>query len=145
MRHLIVLLSFSIHSSFTFAATPLNSTTNQTLATADIIRWGSSLILVLAVFFLCVWLLRKTGSFTSITASQMRVISGLSLGTKERLVLIQLGDKQLLLGVSPGRIENLHTLEGDDCLQVNATQSTLTEDNLFAKKLMQVMQRNKCD
>jgi len=145
MRHLIVLLVLSFQSGFAFAATSLNSTTNQTLATADIMRWGSSLILVLAVFFLCVWLLRKTGSFTSVTASQMRVISGLSLGTKERLVLIQLGDKQLLLGVSPGRIENLHTLEGDDCLQVNATQPTLTEDNLFAKKLMQVMQRNKRD
>ena len=34
-----------------------------------------------------------------------------SLGTRERAVLIRIGDRQLLLGVAPGNVRTLHVLE----------------------------------
>ena len=38
-------------------------------------------------------------------------IAWLSLGTRERVVLLQVGDQQLVLGVAPGQIRTLHVLE----------------------------------
>ncbi|MCF7970914.1 MAG: flagellar biosynthetic protein FliO [Methylococcaceae bacterium] len=106
---------------------------------ADFMRWGGGLVLVLGFFFLCVWMVRKAGGLSSMTAGQMRILGGLSLGAKERVVLLQLGNKQLLLGVSPGRVEALHTLEGEDCLIFEDMRSNSVGESQFAQKLMQVM------
>jgi len=133
-----LLLGLSVYSDAIFAAS-VESGAPRTLMAADFMRWGGGLILVLGVFFMCVWMVRKAGGLTSTTAGQMRVLGGLSLGAKERVVLLQLGNKQLLLGVSPGRVEALHTLEGEDCLIFENTRSNGVEENQFSQKLMQVM------
>jgi flagellar protein FliO/FliZ len=41
----------------------------------------------------------------------LRILGGLSMGSRERVVLIQVGETQLLLGVAPGRVQTLHVLE----------------------------------
>jgi len=133
-----LLLGLSVYSDAILAAS-VESGTPRTLMATDFMRWGGGLILVLGVFFMCVWMVRKAGGLTSTTAGQMRILGGLSLGAKERVVLLQLGNKQLLLGVSPGRVEALHTLEGEDCLIFENTRSNGVEENQFAHKLMQVM------
>ena len=139
-----LLVSLSIYSNAIFAAS-VESGIPRTLMAADFMRWGGGLILVLGVFFLCVWMVRKAGGLTSTTAGQMRVLGGLSLGAKERVVLLQLGNKQLLLGVTPGRVEALHTLEGEDCLIFEDARLNSVGENQFAKKLMQVMKGQSSD
>ncbi len=138
MRLLTLFICLSVYSH-TIWATVLEPSAPRTLMATDFMRWGGGLILVLGIFFLCVWMVRKAGGLTSTTAGQMRVLGGLSLGAKERVVLLQLGNKQLLLGVSPGRVEALHTLEGEDCLVFESTRSNAAGDNQFAQKLIQVM------
>jgi len=46
-------------------------------------------------------------------ASGMKVLSSVSLGTKERLVIVDVGGQKLLLGVTQQRIECLKELPGD--------------------------------
>ncbi len=139
-----LLVSLSVYSNAIFAAS-VEAGTPRTLMAADFMRWGGGLILVLGVFFLCVWMVRKAGGLTSTTAGQMRVLGGLSLGAKERVVLLQLGNKQVLLGVSPGRVEALHTLEGEDCLIFEDARLNSVGENQFAQKLMQVMKGQSSD
>jgi len=144
IRQLIFFIALSLYSQLNLAAV-LESSSPRTLMMADFIRWGGGLVLVLVVFFLCVWMARKAGGLSSATAGQMRVIGGLSLGAKERVVLMQLGEKQLLLGVSPGRVEALHTLEGEDCLRFDEPRSANVSESQFAQKLVQVMKGQKID
>ncbi|MCK4840635.1 MAG: flagellar biosynthetic protein FliO [Methylococcales bacterium] len=103
-----------------------------------ILSWAMGLVIVLALFFVCVWFMRKMGVVSAInTKQQMRVLTGLSLGMREKLVLVQVGEKQLVLGVTPGRIDNLLVLEGDDLLykEIDNQQGG---DN-FSEKLKQLM------
>lgn len=105
---------------------------------ADVLQWMTGLMIVLAMFGLFVWVLRKTGSFSFENKKQLAVLSGLSLGVREKLVLVKVGDKQLLLGVTPGRIDKLLELGGDDRLfQDDEAQA---DAGMFAKKLQQVLQ-----
>jgi flagellar protein FliO/FliZ len=104
---------------------------------ASVVQWGFALIVVLAIFMLFIWLLRKTGSLNYSGKNQLAIISGLSLGMREKLVLIKVGEKQLLLGVTPGRVDKLLELEGDARLFQNQEAAGL---NTFANKLQQVMQ-----
>ena len=108
------------------------------LASVDVLQWSLALLVVLGLFFLVIWLLRKSGSLGLINKGELAIVSGLPLSMREKLVLIRVGEKQLLLGVSAGRIDKLLELEGDQRLFQNQAEDQ--EPGLFAKKLMQVMQ-----
>ena len=69
-----------------------------------------SMVLVIGVIILFAWLMRRVGRFSGQTGGTLRILGGLSLGTREKLVLVKVGDTQLLLGVAPGRINKLHVL-----------------------------------
>jgi len=118
--------------------TDIPKQTARTVASGDIAAWGMGLLIVLSVFFLCVWGVRKLSGLTVSGAEKMRVLGGLSLGLREKVILLQVGKKQLILGVTPGRIETLHVLEGDDCLIKEETVSTTAETG-FAQKLLQAI------
>ncbi|GAA4652315.1 flagellar biosynthetic protein FliO [Kistimonas scapharcae] len=63
-----------------------------------------SLILVTVLIFGTAWLLKRFNPAMSQSGHGMKIIGALSLGGRDRLVLVEAGSKQLLLGVSPGRV-----------------------------------------
>jgi flagellar protein FliO/FliZ len=103
------------------AVIPDTAASNQAVrgvTSGDVMAWGLGLVIVLIVFFLCVWGIRKLGGLNvGGSTEQIRMIGGLSLGMREKVVLLQVGKQQLVLGVTPSRIEALMVLEGDNCLQ----------------------------
>ncbi len=125
-------------SSLAIVSNELPKQTVRTVSSGDVLNWSVGLLVVLAIFFLSVWVLRKSGQLSIGGVEKMRVLSGLSLGMREKVVLLQVGQKQLVLGVTPGRIETLLVLEGDDRLL--AHQPTEAGDgNNFSLKLKQAM------
>ncbi|MDO9425041.1 MAG: flagellar biosynthetic protein FliO [Methylobacter sp.] len=110
----------------------------KTVSSGDMLHWSVGLLIVLGIFFLCVWGMRKLSGLAVNSTEKMRVVGGLSLGMREKVILLQVGKKQLILGVTPGRIDALHVLEGDDCLNSEPSPS-MAMDSGFAQKLMQVM------
>lgn len=69
------------------------------------------LIAVLGVIFASAWFLRRMGHLPAGAHSAVRILGGVSMGARERVVLVQVGETQLLLGVAPGRVQTLHVLE----------------------------------
>ncbi|MEI7840336.1 MAG: flagellar biosynthetic protein FliO [Methylococcaceae bacterium] len=109
---------------------------NPLISSSDFLTWAVGLLVVLAIFAVCVWAIRQLQSATQIDGERLQIVGGLSLGMREKLVLVQAGKKQLILGVTPNRIEMLHVLEGDDCLHKITVEPS---ENSFAYKLKQVM------
>ncbi len=112
--------------------------TVRTVSSGDMLHWGAGLLIVLGIFFLCVWGVRKLSGVTAGSTEKMRVVGGLSLGMREKVILLQVGKKQLVLGVTPGRIDTLHVLEGDDCLN-SAESPSIDKNSGFAAMVMQAM------
>lgn len=109
------------------------------LSAYDVFQWLLALLFVLALFAGLVWLLRKSGNLPLAGKNQLSVITGVSIGVREKLVLVKVGKKQLLLGVTPGRVDKLLELEGEERL---FQDQECCENNVpFADKLQQVMQR----
>lgn len=69
------------------------------------------LILVIVIIVAVAWLLRRVSQLHAGAQSALKVVASLSLGARERVVLMQVGDRQLLLGIAPGNIHTLHVLE----------------------------------
>jgi flagellar protein FliO/FliZ len=113
----------------------------RTVSSSDIAAWGIGLVIVLSVFFMCAWGIRKLSGLTLNGAEKIRMVGGLSLGMREKVVLLQVGKKQLVLGVTPGHIETLLVLEGEDCL-LKEEPLPATIQNGFAQKLMHAIKVN---
>ena len=107
----------------------------------DMAQWLVGLTAVLAMIFLCAWLLRRLGSFSRLEPGRFRVLAAVSLGTRERAVLLQVGGKQLVLGVAPGRVETLCVLEGADLVPVETAAPPPEAMPPFARRLAELLGR----
>lgn len=72
-----------------------------------------ALAIVLLAIFALGWLMRRMRGFARKSGSGIQVLSELGLGTRERAVVIKVGNARLLLGVAPGRVNLLHVLPED--------------------------------
>ena len=69
------------------------------------------MLLVLGLIAAIAWVLKRSGRFQMAAGGGLRILGGLSMGTRERVVLLQVGETQLLVGVAPGRVQTLHVLD----------------------------------
>lgn len=76
-----------------------------------------SLLLVLVVIVASASVLKKFNLTNTSSTSPLRIITSLHLGSKEKLVVVEVGSKQLLLGVTSQQINVLETL--DNPIEVN--------------------------
>jgi flagellar protein FliO/FliZ len=72
------------------------------------------LVVVVALILGLAWVLKKYGRLPVNNQVDMKILGGLSLGTRERAVLVQVEGRRLLLGVAPGRVATLHVLDDKD-------------------------------
>jgi flagellar protein FliO/FliZ len=71
-----------------------------------------ALLLVLALIPAAAWLLRRTGLAQPGSAAGLRVVAQLPLGPRDRIVIVEVGDRRWLLGVGAAGITRLGTLPG---------------------------------
>lgn len=70
-----------------------------------------ALTAVLLLIFVIAWLLKRAQYGGGNNRAHLRILSILPMSGKERVVLIEVGKEQLLMGVSSAGIQHLHTLE----------------------------------
>ncbi len=68
------------------------------------------LVFVLALVFGCAWLARRLGLQPMQRSALVKTIGGVSLGGKERVAVVEVGDTWLVLGAAPGNVRLLHTM-----------------------------------
>lgn len=64
------------------------------------------LVLVIAVIVVLLWLLRRVTALQQ-QRQAIKIVAATSLGSRERVMLVQIGSQQLLLGVTPSQITTL--------------------------------------
>ncbi|MHC8355152.1 flagellar biosynthetic protein FliO [Pseudomonas sp. LB3P81] len=99
------------------------------------------LLLVLGLIFFLAWLLRRVQQAGPAGKGQViELIGSRALGPRDRLMLVQVGSEQILLGLSPGTITALHVLK--EPVQVPVTEKATPE---FAQRLMELMGKDQKD
>lgn len=83
--------------------------TPDTLST--LVSLGLGLLAVIAIIYGCAWLIRRMTGMTSMNNSVIKVVSVMALGTRERIVVVDVAGQQLLLGITPGTIRTLHVFD----------------------------------
>ncbi|MFV9647278.1 flagellar biosynthetic protein FliO [Pseudomonas citrulli] len=98
------------------------------------------LLLVVGLIFVLAWLMRRVQSIGPGNAQVIEMIGSRALGPRDRLVLVQVGEEQILLGITPGRITPLHVLK----TPVPTTQSQPATPE-FAQRLMELLGKDQKD
>jgi flagellar protein FliO/FliZ len=85
---------------------------SEALSAGGVLQVVTGLMVVLVLIFGVAWFARRFGRFQGMASEQLRLLGGIHVGQRERIVVVQAGDERLVVGVSPGCIRTLHILPG---------------------------------
>ena len=92
------------------------------------------LLFVIALILFLAWALRRLNAIPGQTG-KMRVVASMPLGTRERAVLVQIGEEQLLLGVTS---QSVNLLARYETPILSADQVSTGQ---FANRLAEILQQ----
>lgn len=105
----LLLLSSSTNAALTNETSAKVGTGTAGLS-SELLSMGLSLVLVIALIVGLAFILKRLNP-NIVNQKDFKVVRSISLGTKERLLVIELDNKQHLLGVTPNNINYLYQLE----------------------------------
>jgi flagellar protein FliO/FliZ len=124
------------------AARPVYAPPPPAVSAASAAQVVFSLLLVLAAVALAAWLLKRVNFPRQRAGNLLKVVAGVAVGQRERVVLVEVGETWLVVGVAPGQISALHSMPRAE-LPEAASAAQPGADNKFQTWLKQRMeQRN---
>lgn len=101
------------------------------------------LLLVLALIFGLAWLFRRYGNLATLNRSNIQVLGGVSLGPREKAILLEVEGERLLVGVASGHVSKLHVFSGSSSdlkenADVDSNEPVGQGKEIFADTLEQV-------
>lgn len=122
------------------AATPFAAPQIQAAPSSagSLVRVTVALIIVLAAVLAAAWLARRVRAVGGASNPSLEVLAQLPLGTRERAVLMRVGERQLLIGVAPGNVRTLYVFETAMPMSVPSapTESTDAQRPTFKSLLL---------
>jgi flagellar protein FliO/FliZ len=82
------------------------------LAAESLLNTAGGLLLVLAVIVGGAWLFKRYTHLPLGGKGMVRVVGGASVGARERVVVVEVEETRIVLGVAPGQVNKLHVLPG---------------------------------
>ncbi|MGN6702706.1 MAG: flagellar biosynthetic protein FliO [Burkholderiaceae bacterium] len=99
----------------------------------------SGLVLVLGLIAGAAWLMKRTGMAKPGGGSIAKVVGGVSVGNRERVVVVEVGDQWIVVGVAPGRVNALAQLPRGE--RADPAIATLPAAGNFSAWLKQTIER----
>lgn len=70
----------------------------------------AGLAVVVGLLVASLWLLKRLSAPRGPAGGLLKVVSATAVGPRERVVIVELGETWLVLGVAPGRVTTLHQI-----------------------------------
>ena len=96
------------------------------------------LVVVLALMAGAAWILKRMGMAGAGSTSVAKVVGGVSVGNRERVIVVEVADQWIVVGVAPGQVNALSTMPRQEIPAV--TGNTVDTKN-FAVWLKQTIDK----
>jgi len=122
-------------------STPVHEVAPAAVGASGLLQAGFGMAMVVGLIFLCAWLARRFGLQRLGGGHLVKVVSSAAVGQRERVVVVEVADTWLVLGVTPHQVNTLHTLPAQAQAQpqgsatVSLPAGIATPVELFARKL----------
>lgn len=127
-----VLLVFVTQLTYAQAAAPVA----QIGSGRHLVNVTLALMGIIALIFAISWFVKRFSHGAFAANAQIKILSALPMGTRERIVLIEAGGQQLLLGITATNINTLHVFETPIVVDEKTEQPSD-----FSRKLMAILQQ----
>lgn len=68
------------------------------------------MVVVLGLLMGIAWWLKRFGPVKGAGGSAAKIVGGVSVGTRERVMVVEVGDQWIVIGVAPGSVNALSTM-----------------------------------
>jgi flagellar protein FliO/FliZ len=120
------------------AAEPAASASSPSSATGSVFTMLLGLAAVLALMVGIAWLFKRSGLVQGASGNAVaKIIGGVSVGTRERVMVIEVADQWIVVGVAPGRVNTLATMPRQEHVAAPATGASAN----FASWLKQTIDK----
>ncbi|WP_256207889.1 flagellar biosynthetic protein FliO [Nitrosomonas sp. Nm166] len=111
------------------------------ISTESTLQTMGGLLLVLAIIGGITWLLKRFALIPTPVTGVLKIIAATGVGQRERIVVVEIDNTWLILGVAPGRVDKLHTMDKPNLNTTDKTQ-TSTSTEAFAVQLNESIKKN---
>ncbi|MCK4864286.1 MAG: flagellar biosynthetic protein FliO [Gammaproteobacteria bacterium] len=125
-------VSYAAVAADTTKGKAIASLSSEPVGLGSYLQMFFGLFIVVALIIGMAWFMRRMSSMGGMAAGNLKVLGGISVGQRERVVLIQAGETQLLVGVAPGEIRTLHVMDEPITSTVEANSKVSSS---FSEKL----------
>lgn len=100
----------------------------------QLLKVAASLLVVVVAIVATAAGLKRLKSLQAANGGRMKIVDGISVSTRDRIVLLEVDEQRLLVGISPGRIERLHVFERphaapfEELVRQVGTETTVTAE-----------------
>jgi len=84
--------------------------TTPGVSSGSFIQAFFGLLVIVALLVGTAWFARKLTGGRGFGQGGMKIVGGVAIGPRERIVLVEVGEHWLVIGIVPGQIRKLHTL-----------------------------------
>lgn len=92
-------------------AAPVQAGASLPSSSGSVVTMLLGLTAVLALMAAVAWLFKRFGLTQNLAGNAAaKVVGGVSVGTRERVMVIEVGDQWIVVGVAPGRVNALTTM-----------------------------------
>lgn len=107
------------------------------VSNASLIQTLLGLLFIIALLFVLVYFLRRFSNLKTFgNKGPLRIAGGLMIGPRERILLVEIEETWLVVGVVPGQIKTLYTLPRGEIPPIGTSEAA------FGKWLKQISERN---
>ncbi len=107
-------------------------------AMLEMLLW---LVVVVGFILACAWAYRRLNGGVLAPSGVIKVRSVMSVGNRERIALVEVGDTQLLLGVCPTQISTLHVFPEPVLPLVTTATTDARGSSEFARSLQSLLNK----
>jgi flagellar protein FliO/FliZ len=130
--------------SLTLSGSDTNQTASSlsqgsTVTSTTVVQMVVGLIFVIAAIVVLGWFSRRAGMLVQGGNFPLRILGSVSVGAREKVVLIEVGDKQILIGVAPGRVNKIQELS-EPVFHVSSSGKRVSS-SFFGKKLQDILRK----
>lgn len=97
-------------SSLPTGAFAANEAMTPSVGAGSVLQVLLGLAIVLGMVFAAAWAIRRFNPNASSGGGIVRIVGGASVGNRERVLVVEVADTWLVVGVAPGRVSPLHSL-----------------------------------
>ncbi|MFZ6799854.1 flagellar biosynthetic protein FliO [Undibacterium sp. Di24W] len=129
---------FGLLSSSALAQTKGQTSVSPTTGLLQIFL---ALVAVIGLMLLIAWLFKRIGPINSMNKVPMKVVGGLSIGNRERIMVVEVGDQWLVLGVTAQQINTLSSMPKQEIATADPAHANPNPENQFSHWLKKTLDK----